>query len=152
MVLPSRSCPYCQTTFQPSPRRPGQTVCSQPECQNRRRNEYRRNKRRTDPEYAEVVRDSRRKWRQAHPDYQKAYRQTHSEAATRNREQQRQRDRKRRIGNLVKNTLVFDLKRSVADVWVIGPLARDLEKNTLVSSKLLILQPKAAAESASPAS
>lgn len=140
MVLPPRCCPYCQTTFQPSPRRPDQTVCSRRECQNRRRNEYRRNKRQTDPEYAQVVRDSRQKWRQAHPDYQKTYRQTHPEAAARNREQQRQRDWKRRLGQLVKNTLVFDLKHSVADVWVVGPLAQDLEKNILVSSKLLILQ------------
>ena len=62
------------------------------------------------------------------------------DAAARNRQQQSQRDRKRRIRRLVKNTLVFDVKRSTADVWVLGPLAEDLEKNTLVSSKLLILQ------------
>lgn len=140
MVLPSRCCPYCQTAFKPSPRRPDQSICSRSECQNRRRNEYRRNKRRSDPVYAEVVRDSRRKWRQAHPDYQKSYRQSHPESTARNQQQQRQRDQKRRLGRLVKNTLVFDLKRSVADVWVVGPLAQDLEKNTLVSSKLLILQ------------
>jgi hypothetical protein len=87
-----------------------------------------------------VVRDSRRKWRQAHPDYQKTYRQAHPQAAVHNRQQQRQRDQKRRLGRLVKNTLVFDLKRATADVWVLGPLAGDLERNTLVSSKLLILQ------------
>lgn len=87
-----------------------------------------------------MVRDSRRKWREAHPDYQKNYWHSHPEAATRNRQQQRQRDQKRRIGRLVKNTLVVDLKRSAAEVWLVGPLSRDLVKNTLVSSKLLILQ------------
>jgi hypothetical protein len=147
MVL-SRCCPYCQTTFQPSPRRLDQAICSRRECQNRRRNEYRRNKRRSDPVYAEVVRDSRQKWRQTHPDYQKSYRQSHPEAASRNRQQQRQRDQKRRIGRLVKNTLVFDLKRSVADVWIVGPLAQDLDKNTLVSSRLLILQHQSGAAAA----
>ena len=101
--------------------------------------------------YAQVIRDSRRKWRQSHPDYQKTYRQSHPEAAARNREQQRQRDRKRRIRHLVKNTLVFDLKRSAADVWVLGPLAEDLEKNTLVPSKLLILQRQAALPSTAAA-
>jgi flagellum-specific peptidoglycan hydrolase FlgJ len=111
----------------------------------RRRSEYRRKKRQTDPEYAEVVRDSRRKWREAHPDYQKQYRQTNPEAVTRNRQQQRQRDQKRRVGQLVKNTLVFDLKRSTAEVWLLGPLAKNLEKNTLVSSKLLIFQAGATA-------
>ena len=152
MVLPPRCCPYCQSTFQPSPRRPDQKVCSRRECQNQRRNEYRRNKRQTDPVYAQIVSDSRRKWRQAHPDYQKTYRESHPEAAARNRQRQRQRDRRRRIGHLVKNTLVFDLKRSAADVWVVGPLAEDLEKNTLVSSKLLILQRQSSARASVVAS
>ena len=115
-------------------------MCSQSDCQTRRRSDYRRRKRQTDPEYAEVVRDSRRKWRDAHSDHQKNYWQNHPEAAARNRQQQRQRDQKRRVALLVKNTLVVDLKRSAAEVWLVGPLARDLVKNTLVSSKLLILQ------------
>ena len=144
-------CPYCQSTFQASPRRPDQRVCSRRECQNQRRNEYRRKKRRADPVYAQVVSDSRRKWRQTHPDYQKTYRQSHPEAAARNREQQRQRDCKRCIRHLVKNTLVFDVKRSTADVWVLGPLAEDLEKNTLVTSKLLIFQRQAALPAATAA-
>jgi hypothetical protein len=135
---------FCKQAFQPSPRRPDQAVCSRPECQAQRRNDYRRRKSQTDPEYAEVVRDSRRKWREAHPDYQKNYRVNHPEVEARNRQQQRQRDQKRRIGLLVKNTLVVDLKRSAAGIWLVGPLAADLEKNTLVSSRLLILQAPAA--------
>jgi hypothetical protein len=95
--------------------------------------------------YAEVVRDSRRKWREAHPDYQKKYWRDHPEAAARNRQQQRQRDQKRRVSRLVKNTLVVDLKRSVAEIWLAGPLAADLVKNTLVAAKLLILQSSNAA-------
>ena len=140
MVLPPRCCPFCQQAFQPSPRRSDQVVCSRPECQARRRNEYRRRKRQTDPEYSEVVRDSRRKWRDAHPDYQKKYWQNHPDAAARNRLQQRQRDQKRRVSQLVKNTLVVDLKRSAAEVWLVGRLAEELVKNTLVASRLLILQ------------
>lgn len=128
MVLPPRCCPYCQQAFQPSPRRPDQVVCSQPDCQARRRNEYRLRKRQTDPVYAEVVRDSRRKWRDAHPDYQKKYWQNHADAAARNRLQQRQRDQKRRVSQLVKNTLVVDLKRSAAEVWLVGRLAEELVK------------------------
>jgi len=138
--VPLRCCRYCQQGFEPSNRRPDQGVCSQPECQNQRRNDYRRNKLQTDPEYAQVVRDSRKKWRDTHPDYQRTYRQSHPEAAARNREQQRHRDQKRHVGSLVKNTLVLDLKHSAAEVWLVGPAARDLEKNILVSSKFLILQ------------
>jgi len=114
--------------------------------------EYRRRKCQADPEYAQVIRDSRRKWREAHPDYQRNYWQTHPDAAARSRQQQRQRDQKRRVGLLVKNTLVLDLKHSAAEVWLVGPLAGDLVKNTLVSSKLLILQSPAPAVSPSPSS
>ncbi len=140
MMLLPRCCPYCQQAFQPSPRRPDQVICSRAKCQTRRRSDYRRRKCQTDPVYVQVVRDSRQKWREAHPGYQKNYWQTHPEAAVRNRQQQRQRDQKRRVGLLVKNTLVLDLKHSAAEVWLVGPLAGDLVKNTLVSSKLLILQ------------
>ena len=140
MILEPRRCPYCQQAFQPSRRRPDQAVCSLPECQRYRRSDYRRRKRKTDAVYAEVVRDSRRKWREAHPDYQRNYWRNHPDAAARNRQQQRQRDRKRRVSRLVKNTLVVDLKHSVAEVWLAGPLAADLVKNTLVDAKLLILQ------------
>ena len=41
-----------------------------------------------DFEYAEIVRDSRRKWRDAHPDYQKTYRESHQAAVARNRQLQ----------------------------------------------------------------
>lgn len=151
-IFPPRCCPFCQQAFEPSKHRPDQAVCSQPECQALRRTDYRRRKRLADPEYAQVIRDSRRKWREAHPDYQRNYWQTHPDAAARNRQQQRQRDQKRRVGLLVKNTLVLDLKHSAAEVWLVGPLAGDLVKNTLVSSKLLILQSPAPAVSPSPSS
>jgi hypothetical protein len=140
MSFPPRCCPYCQQAFQPSKRRPDQAVCSRPECQARRRNEYRRRKRLADPEYAQVVRDSQQKWREANPNYQKNYWHTHPDAAARNRQLQQQRDQKRHVVLLVKNTLVLDLKHSAAEVWLAGPLVGDLVKNTLVSSKILIVQ------------
>ena len=95
--LPRRCCRYCQLLFEPSKFRPDQRVCHQPECQRRRRTEYHRHKMTADTEYAQVVRDSRRKWRQAHPGYQKVWRQSHPEAQERNRQLQRRRDAKRRV-------------------------------------------------------
>jgi hypothetical protein len=115
-------------------------VCSRTECQIQRRRDYRRKKLQNDSEYGQVVRDSHKKWRAAHPDYQKNYRQAHPEAVERNRQQQRGRDQRRHIGNLVKNTLVFDLKPCASELWFVGPGAADLEKNILVPAKLLILQ------------
>jgi len=106
-------------------------VCGLLECQRRRRAESHRQRIATDPEYAEVVRDSRRKWRQAHRDYQQRYRQSHPTAAERNRQLQHGRDARRRAQFLVKNNLALDLKRCSAEAWLIGPTARDLVKNNL---------------------
>lgn len=144
-MLPTRSCPYCQQIFQPSVYRPQQSVCSDAECQRRRRSDYHRVKIRTDSEYAQIVRDSQKKWREAHPEYAKHYREQHSEVAERNRQQQRQRDQRRRIQNLAKNNLALDLKHEASEVWFVGPGVKDLAKNNLASAKVFIYQPVASA-------
>jgi hypothetical protein len=72
------------------------------------------------PESAQAVRDSRKKWRDTHPDYQKNYWQPHPEATQSNRERQRQRDQKRRIQRLIKNISALDLKHSPTQVWQVG--------------------------------
>jgi hypothetical protein len=138
--MSDRRCRYCQELFPLSRFRPFQLVCGRSDCQRRRQRDYHHRKIKTDPVYAEVVRDSRRKWRQAHPDYQKNYWQTHPQAAQRNRQGQRQRDQKRRVQNLVKNNSALDLKRSPAQVWLVGRAALDLVKNNLASSNLFIFQ------------
>ena len=106
-MIPNRRCPYCQQAFQPSHYRLQQRVCSQAECQDHRRADYHRQKIRTDPLYAQVVRDSQKQWQSENTGYQKNYWQSHPEAAKRNRERQLQRDRQRRVTNLVKNNVAF---------------------------------------------
>ena len=150
--MPRRFCRFCQQSFEASKFRPDQSVCSQPDCQCRRRGEYHRRKIETDPEYAEIVRDSRRKWREAHPDYQKTYRQSHEAAVARNRQLQGRRDSQRRVQLLVKNNLALDLKHCAAEVWLIGPGARDLVKNNVASCQMFIFQSFAPAAVAQPAS
>jgi hypothetical protein len=131
-------CPYCQCSFLPSVYRPQQVVCSKPECQRQRRADYHRQKLRTDPEYRQVARDSQQKWRQAHPDYLRRYLAQHAQAVERNRQRQQLRDQKRRIRLLEKNNLALDLKHSAAEVWLVSPQARNLEKNNLASGQVLI--------------
>jgi hypothetical protein len=138
--LPRRRCRFCQQSFEPSKFRPDQSVCSQPDCRRKRRNEYHRDKIASDAEYAQVVRDSRHKWREAHPDYQKTYRQAHAAGVERNRMLQKSRDSKRRAQLLVKNNLALDLKRCPAEVWLIGAAETDLVKNNLASCSMLIFQ------------
>lgn len=150
--MPRRRCRFCQKLFEPSKFRPDQSVCTDPACRSQRRNEYHRQKIASDPEYAEVVRDSRRKWREAHPDYQKTYRQTHEAAVERNRVQQKGRDAKRRAQLLVKNNLALDLKRCPAEVWLIGDAETGLVKNNLAPCRMLIFQTVSAAVAPPPVS
>ncbi len=118
--MPPRLCVYCDRTFEPSRFRPDQRVCSDAACQKRRRAEYHKNKIATDPDYAQVVRDSRRKWREAHPSYQAEYWRTHGDAADRNREQQRHRDRKRHVRNLLRNTAASSVSARRLDVYAVA--------------------------------
>jgi hypothetical protein len=150
--LPPRRCPYCHQPFQPSKFRPDQTVCSDPACQRQRRAAQRRAQLAADPEYAQVVRDSQKKWREAHPDYQMRYREAHPEAVERNRQKQRERDCKQRLANLVKNNLALDLKLTATEAWLVGPAAADLVKNNLAFSKLFIFQSTAHASPVSAGS
>jgi len=138
--MSDRHCRYCQRVFPVCPYRPRQAVCSQISCQRRRRREYDRDKTHSDPDYAQTVRLSRKKWRDEHPGYQKQYWQNHPKAAEHNRQQQRRRDRRRRLQHLVKNNLALDLKCSPAEAWLLGPVADDLVKNNLARSQLLIFQ------------
>jgi len=140
-MSPSRRCPYCQQIFQPSNYCPKQRVCSKPECQRCRKTEYHRQKLQTDSEYAEIVRDSQKKWRESHPEYSKRYRQMHPETVDRNRRQQQRRDQQGRIQNLAKNNLALDLKCLVSEVWFVGSGVKDLAKNNLASAKVFIYQP-----------
>lgn len=135
----ARRCLYCQNSFLPSPRRPRQRVCGQPDCQSRRRADSRRQKLATDPEYRQVVRDSRKKWRDDNPDYQRERRKAKPELVERNRQQQHFRDQKRRLMRLDKNNLVLDLKHSAAGIWLIGPRVPGLDRNNLVPAQVLIL-------------
>ena len=133
--MDERRCLYCQQTFQPSKFQRRQAVCGEAHCQRRRRADYHRAKLAADPEYRDVCRDSPRKWRSRNPDYWKQYRQKNPASADRNRSQQRLRDRKRHLRNLANNTSALDLKHSVAEVWLVGPVRPILQTTTQLGRK-----------------
>jgi hypothetical protein len=141
-VSESRRCLYCRRSFLPSPRRPQQRVCSGPDCQRQRRADSRRQKLATDPEYDQVVRDSRKKWWDEHPDYQKERRKAKPEVVERNRQRQHARDQKRCLARLVRNNLVLDLKHSASAAWLLGPQVPQVQRlvrNNLVPAQVFIL-------------
>jgi len=135
-----RRCRYCQQVFQPSKFQPSQAVCGGAECQRKRRTDYHREKIAADPEYREVCRDSRQKWRTRHPGYWKQYRENHPASVERNRQQQKFRDRKRRLRNLANNTSVLDLKHSAAQVWLVGPGAAHLANNNSAPAQIWVIE------------
>lgn len=133
-------CPYCQSSFEPSRFRPQQTVCSEPDCQRQRRADYHRQKIAADPEYRQVCLDSLRKWRSGNPDYWRQYREQHPAAVERNRQQQHARDHKRRLRDLANNNSAFDLKRSAANIWVLGAGLAHLANNNSAPAQVWVLE------------
>ena len=136
-----RRCRYCQQPFRLSAYRPQQSVCSQLDCQKRRKTDSHRHRRQHDPDYAQTCQNSQENWRREHPDYNRQYRQTHPQAVERNRAGERQRYRYRQLAGLAKNNLAFDLKRCAAEVWLLAPAGTVLAKNNLASSQIFIVQP-----------
>lgn len=146
MVTKLRRCRYCCREFVPSIFHPAQKVCSSVECQKRRRTEDHRARYHSDPEYRLVCRESDRKWRDRHRDYQRNYRRRHPAYVEQNRQSQHRRDRKRKVKDLVKNNLAFNVKSADADVWFVGPQLGNLVKNNLAISEIMIFQSVAAPE------
>ena len=141
--MDQRCCRFCQREFEPSRFHPEQAVCSDKRCQQQRRSQSRKQQLVRDPEYRDVCRDSARKWRANHPGYWKRYRAAKPESVARNRTQQRQRDRRRRLSYLANNNLALDLKAFAAGVWLLGPAgeAREaLANNNLASAQVFIVQ------------
>jgi len=135
-----RRCRYCEQSFLPSKYQPGQLVCSQLECQRRRRADYHRQKIASDSEYRQVCLDSPQKWRSRNPDYWRRYRQQHPAAVERNRQQQHVRDQKRHLRDLANNNSAFDLKHSVSGVWLLGAGLQNLANNNSAPAQVWILE------------
>ncbi len=147
-----RCCRYCQKSFQPSKFQPQQAVCSGPDCQRLRRSNYHKDKIAADPEYREVCRDSPRKWRALNPEYWKRYREQHPDSVQHHRQQQKARDRKRRLRHLANNTSALDLKHSAAQVWLIGANAADLANNNSASGQVWVIEALAGRQALPPPS
>lgn len=138
--MDERRCRYCEKTFQPSKYQQRQAVCGEPPCQQQRKREYRQRKLVVDTEYRQVCQDSAQKWRARNPGYWKQYREKKPEAADRNREQQKARDRAQRLRDLANNTSALDLKHSAAGVWLLNAGPEDLANNNVASAQVWVIE------------
>ena len=97
-----RRCAACGEVFRRRSQVQEQRYCGSPGCRQERRRRWQRDKRRGDRDYRHNQTQAQRAWAAAHTDYWRNYRLTHPEYSERNRLQQRQRDRRRRRGELAK--------------------------------------------------
>ena len=94
--------PTCRGLFLPNPHVPNHRYCNKKDCQRVRKRRWQREKMKNDPEYRDNQRDAQQCWMEQNRDYWRRYRDQHPEYVKRNRLLQRERDRRRRIGDLAK--------------------------------------------------
>lgn len=120
-----KTCVYCKQKFQPSWRNSSQRVCSSPECQRRRRADYRRKKFATDWDYREECRRSRKRWRERNADrikqYDKEYRARRKMRSSRCVEKSRLLKEVNRLAYLVRNSQAVEIRTFGPNVLLICP-------------------------------
>jgi len=85
----------CQDLFAPRSQCKGQKYCSKRGCQQKRKNKWQREKRKTDQDYRANDDDARRSWAEKNPNYSQRYRAGHPEYVEENRQKQRERNKRR---------------------------------------------------------
>lgn len=100
--MTAKKCVCCGQSFEARPQVPNQSYCSDPACQQARRQLWQRNKMRTDPDYRENQRHSQRAWLERNPQYWRNYRGANPQYVDRNRIRQRKRDKRRQDIDLAK--------------------------------------------------
>lgn len=95
-------CASCGRRFRPNSRVKEQRYCGDPACQRERRRRWKWDKRQVDADYRLNQAVAQRAWAEAHADYWRHWRQQHPDYVERNRLQQRERDRRRRVDDLAK--------------------------------------------------
>jgi hypothetical protein len=131
--MPFRRCPYCKKRFEPSRYRPDQAVCSIEDCQRKRRAAYHRQKLADDPVYRVQCRESKKKWRDAHPAYMSRYRAFGGPESS-----QHPAEVLKRLIKSVENNLALRIRDCAADVWLLG--RDDSVKNILASAYLIVVE------------
>lgn len=118
----TKSCAACGKLFVPRPQIPNQQFCSNHECQRERRRRTQAKHRANKP--ASRVNDAQycRDWRIKNPDYWKRYRDTHPEYAERNRVQQRQRNKARKISGIA-NDAVWPAHAFIGGLYRLSPVS-----------------------------
>lgn len=114
--MTTKHCTCCLKLFKPRPQVPNQTYCAAPECQRQRRQQWQRDKLKTDPDYRDNQSRAQRAWLDRNPEYWHKYRDAHPDYVERNRIQQRGRAKSMSITEVAKmdaSNLVLPLPSGV---------------------------------------
>lgn len=123
-----RRCAACGVRFRPRSHIRNQRFCSQPNCQRERRRRWKRQKRRTDPDYRDNQARAQRAWRERHRDYWREYRRRHPQYTERNRQQQRRRNAHRvgrdGAGVIAKRNVSAAAAPEISGTYLLTPVTR----------------------------
>ena len=134
-----RVCPFCQNTFAPSQYHPNQKICSQKECQKKRRVAYHHKKLLNDPSYYEQCRESRKQWRQNNKGRLAQYRTLRKRVLADGAAQRAELNRTRLL-SVLKKASVFDLRQYKAQLWVFSLAESNQVEKILADANIIILQ------------
>lgn len=87
--MQKKLCAHCGKSFLPRPQTPGQSYCSDPQCQKARRKRWVNDKRKSDFIFRDNQSRAQKAWMERNPDYWRKYREENPDYAERNRARQR---------------------------------------------------------------
>lgn len=131
--------PSCRRLFLPNPRVKNHRYCDKEACQRVRKRRWQRQKMKDDPDYRDNHRDSQQSWIENNPDYWRRYRSQHPEYVERNRLLQKERDRKRRIGDLAKMDASEQISLVKPGTYYLIPAKGNLAKMDTLSQKIFLI-------------
>ena len=133
-------CAHCKRFFRPNPRVKSQLYCSRKACQRARKTLWQRRKMRTDPDYRDTQRTSQKQWCEQHPDYWREYRRQHPDYCQKNRQLQKERDTKRRCGDLAKMDALEGIEPiKTGTYYLVSPPRVHLAKKDSLGQKVVII-------------
>ena len=133
-------CASCGRRFRPNSRVKEQRYCGDPACQRERRRRWKWDKRRADGDYRLNQAVAQRAWAEANADYWRHWRQQHPDYVERNRLQQRERDRRRRVDDLAKRNASAPVSSVPSGTYRLEPVtAGDLAKRNALTVKIIVL-------------
>jgi hypothetical protein len=136
------TCLHCGRVVSQNPRiKKKQQFCSQKECQQYRMRTWKKSKYKESKKYRRKTQEHQKQWRKSYPadQYQREYRETHPEYVNRNREQQRGRNKNRKMDpvSLIVKTDALLLQPREDGAYMLSKI----KKKLIVNRNALSLQP-----------